>query len=154
METYLDAVREWIVGFGPRLLAALLIYVVGWSVARVLCGVVQRILARAQFDETLSLFLSRLAYMAVLAFAVVATIQKLGVDTTSFAALYRCGGFGDRSLAPGLARKLCLGCRDHRASPLQRRRLCRGGRHRGHGGSGVGVCHRAQNGGQQKNHRS
>jgi small conductance mechanosensitive channel len=61
METYLDAVREWIVGFGPRLLAALLIYVVGWLVARVLRGVVQRILARAQFDETLSLFLSRLA---------------------------------------------------------------------------------------------
>ncbi len=104
METYLDAVREWIVGFGPRLLAALLIYVVGWLVARVLRGVVQRILARAQFDETLSLFLSRLAYMAVLAFAVVATIQKLGVDTTSFAALIAAAG-----LAIGLSLQGSLG---------------------------------------------
>lgn len=92
MANYMDAAREWLFGYGPQLLGALVIFVVGWSVSKILRGVVRRVLARAQFDETLSVFVSRLAYMAFLAFTVVATIQKLGVDTTSFAAVVAAAG--------------------------------------------------------------
>jgi small conductance mechanosensitive channel len=43
-------------------------------------------------DQTLGVFLSRVAYMLLLALVVVAAIQKLGVDTTSFAAIIAAAG--------------------------------------------------------------
>ena len=98
MENYIDSALEWFRGYGPSVLGALIIFVVGWTVAKVIRGVLRRALNRAGFDETLGVFLSRLAYMLLLAFVVIVTIQKLGVDTTSFAALIAAGG-----LAIGLA---------------------------------------------------
>jgi small conductance mechanosensitive channel len=98
MEAYFDSAREWLLGYGPRALAAVVIFVVGWSVAGMIRGALHRGLRRAQFDETLSVFLSRLANMLLLAFVVIVTIQKLGVDTTSFAAVIAAAG-----LAIGLA---------------------------------------------------
>ena len=98
MENYIDSALEWFRGYGPSVLAALIIFVVGWTVAKLVRGVLQRALNRAGFDETLGVFLSRLAYMLLLTFVVIVTIQKLGVDTTSFAALIAAGG-----LAIGLA---------------------------------------------------
>ena len=98
MENYIDSALEWFRGYGPSVLAALIIFVVGWTMAKLVRGVLQRALNRAGFDETLGVFLSRLAYMLLLAFVVIVTIQKLGVDTTSFAALIAAGG-----LAIGLA---------------------------------------------------
>lgn len=98
MESYIEAGVEWIRGYGPSALAALVIFVVGWTTAKILRGFLRRALLRANFDQTLSVFLSRLAYMLLLAFVVIVTIQKLGVDTTSFAAVIAAGG-----LAIGLA---------------------------------------------------
>lgn len=98
MENYLNSALEWLSGYGPNVLAALIIFLVGWTVAKILRKILRRALTRANFDETLSVFLSRLAYMLLLAFVVIVTIQKLGVDTTSFAALIAAAG-----LAIGLA---------------------------------------------------
>jgi small conductance mechanosensitive channel len=98
MEDYLSSLIEWSRGFAPSIIAAIVIFLVGWTVAKLLGGVLRRALIRANMDETLSLFLSRLAHMLLLAFVVILTIQKLGVDTTSFAALIAAGG-----LAVGLA---------------------------------------------------
>lgn len=98
MDSYIGAAIEWLRGYGPNVLAALIIFVVGWSAAKVARGVLRRALTKASFDETLSLFLSRLAYMLLLTFVAIVTIQKLGVDTTSFAAVIAAGG-----LAVGLA---------------------------------------------------
>lgn len=47
--------------------------------AKVIRGVLRRALNPAGFDETLSVFLSRLAYMLLLAFVVIVAIQKLAV---------------------------------------------------------------------------
>lgn len=98
MEGMMESAVEWIASFAPRILAALVIFIVGYSVAKILRGALRRALSRAQFDETLSVFLSRLAYMLLLVLVVILTIQKLGVDTTSFAAVIAAAG-----LAIGLA---------------------------------------------------
>lgn len=76
---YIDVAVEWLRGYGPSILAAVVIFVVGWTVAKVIRGVLRRALNRAGFDETLSVFLSRLAYMLLLAFVVIVAIQKLAV---------------------------------------------------------------------------
>jgi small conductance mechanosensitive channel len=98
MEGYLDSALAWLRGYGPSVLAALVIFVVGWTTAKVLRGAVHRAMTRAKVDATLTAFLSRLAYMLLLVFVVILTIHKLGVDTTSFAAVIAAGG-----LAIGLA---------------------------------------------------
>jgi small conductance mechanosensitive channel len=98
MQAYIDSARVWLLGYGPRALGALVILLVGWTVARAIRGALQRGLLRAQFDETLAVFLSRLAYILLLAVVVIVTIQKLGVDTTPFAAVVAAAG-----LAIGLA---------------------------------------------------
>jgi small conductance mechanosensitive channel len=98
MENMVQSALAWLLDFSPRVLAAVIIFFVGLSVAKIVRGALRRALTRAQFDQTLSLFLSRLAYMLLLVFVVILTIQKLGVDTTSFAAVIAAAG-----LAIGLA---------------------------------------------------
>jgi small conductance mechanosensitive channel len=98
MEGFIESAVDGIVSFAPRVFAALVIFVVGFTTAKILRGALRRALSRAQFDKTLSVFLSRLAYMLLLVLVVILTIQKLGVDTTSFAAVIAAAG-----LAIGLA---------------------------------------------------
>lgn len=98
MEDYMNSAMEWLRGYAPSIVAALVIFIVGWAVAKIVQRVLRRALLRANFDMTLSVFLSRLAHMLLLAFVVILTIHELGVDTTSFAAVIAAAG-----LAIGLA---------------------------------------------------
>ena len=98
MDFSTEVVRELLGNHGLSVAAALVILVVGWSAAKILRRVVVRASLGAGLDETLSVFLSRLTYVAALAFAVVAMLQKLGIETTSFAAIIAAAG-----LAIGLA---------------------------------------------------
>jgi small conductance mechanosensitive channel len=98
MANYIDSVLQWLWGYGPNVIAALVIFAVGWTAAKALQKILRRALTRAHFDQTLSVFLSRLAYFVLLVFVVIVTIQKLGVDTTTFAAVIAAAG-----LAIGLA---------------------------------------------------
>ena len=59
---------------------------------------------KAKLDTTLIKFVSNLAYALMLAFVVVAALGRLGVDTTSFAAIIAAGG-----LAVGFALQGSLG---------------------------------------------
>lgn len=86
------------VDFGLNLLAALAIFVVGRWIAQIMTGIAKRVMNRAKVDETLSKFLSNIAYSLLLTLVVLAAINRLGVDTTSFAAVMAAVG-----LAIGLA---------------------------------------------------
>ena len=79
--------------YGPRVLAALVILVVGWIAARAAGSAVRRIGARARFENTLSSFMANLTQMAVLTFTGVAAISKLGVETASLIAVLGAAGF-------------------------------------------------------------
>ncbi len=92
MENFFETMKTWLMSYSPNALAALVIFFAGWMVAKVLTKTVRRLLHRAHMDETLSVFLSRLAHALFLAFVVVAAIQKLGVDTTSFVAIVAAAG--------------------------------------------------------------
>jgi small conductance mechanosensitive channel len=90
--------RRFLGNYGLNVAAALVVLAVGWCTARIFRRVVVRASRRAGLDETLAVFLSRLTYIAVVALAVVAMLQKLGIETTSFAAMIAAAG-----LAIGLA---------------------------------------------------
>ena len=84
--------------FGINLLSAVLIFFVGRWVAKLLKSISSKLMIRAKLDETLVKFLANLAYSLLLAFVIIAAIDSLGVNTTSFAALLAAAG-----LAVGLA---------------------------------------------------
>ena len=96
--------REILLDYGPEVFAALIILVAGYLAAKAVRGLVRRLMVRAKVEETLVSFISNLTYMLLMAFVAIATLQKLGVNTTSFAALVAAAG-----LAIGLALQGSLG---------------------------------------------
>lgn len=98
LENALEKLREAVVAWGPDVVAAVAILVLGWFGAKIITGLVRRSLARANADPMLVRFLASVVYIAVMALVVIAVLGRLGVNTTSFAAVIAAAG-----LAIGLA---------------------------------------------------
>ena len=96
--TTVDKIMEVLAVWGLKLVAALLILIVGLWVAKKIKACLAAVMTRRGVDDTLIGFLSSLAYGAIVVFVVIASISKLGVNTTSFAAVVAAAG-----LAIGLA---------------------------------------------------
>jgi len=79
--------------YGPKILAALVILVVGWFVAKALTGLARKGMARANVDATLSKFIGSLTYTILMVFVLLAAISKLGVETASFIAVLGAATF-------------------------------------------------------------
>ena len=79
-------------------LAAIMILVIGRWAAKLVTRIIEKLTTRARVDETLVKFVSNMAYWAMLVMIIVAAIDQVGIDTTSFAALIAASG-----LAVGLA---------------------------------------------------
>jgi len=95
-------IKTWLategLGFGIRLLTALLIFVIGKWLAKMISGAISRAFARSKMDETLNQFLTKIAYVMLLIVVILAAVDRLGVETTSMVAIIGAAG-----LAVGLA---------------------------------------------------
>lgn len=98
MNQVLETVWELVVIYGLKVLAAIVILVVGRWVSMALRKLVRRLMRRAEIDETIVSFVGNLVYVALLAFVVIAALSQLGIQTTSFIAILGAAG-----LAVGLA---------------------------------------------------
>ena len=92
IETLFNNLINWGVIVGKDIIAAILIYIIGRFIIRQLLRIVKKILVKRDMDVSVQSFLmsllSILLYL-VLAFAI---ISKLGVETTSLAALLASAG--------------------------------------------------------------
>ena len=93
-----NAVFDAILGWSGRLLAALLILLIGWWLARRIAAGLQRVLARGGADPLLGSFLRNLVFVLLLALVVVGALDRAGVPTASLLA-----ALGAAGLAIGLA---------------------------------------------------
>jgi small conductance mechanosensitive channel len=102
ISTWLDPrlVGEVALTWSGRLLAALVIFLIGRMLLRVLSGRAVTAMRRVGVDDTSSRFLSNLLYMVLLTFVVLTAFWTLGVQMTSFVAILGAAG-----LAVGLAFK-------------------------------------------------
>ncbi len=89
----LDTLIPSITTYGLRILGAILILIIGRIISGLLGRVVGRALIRGNVDVSLRGFLISLTRIAVMAFAVVASLAKFGVETTSFVAVLGAAGF-------------------------------------------------------------
>jgi small conductance mechanosensitive channel len=100
METPEDigAISALVTDLGLRLLVAVVIFLVGRWAAQMITKQVRRFMAKADIEDTLEQFLGNLLYALLLTFVIIATINQLGVQTTSLIAVLGAAG-----LAVGLA---------------------------------------------------
>lgn len=94
----MDALVAAVSAFGLKLLAAIVVFVVGrWLVGRV-TRLLEAGMKRANTDPTLIGFFRNIIYFGLLTMVVIAAVGQLGVQTTSFIAVLGAAG-----LAIGLA---------------------------------------------------
>src|SRR6266853_5317255 len=84
--------------FALNALAVVAIFVIGRLLARAAAKTLGRVLQRSGTDATLVRFLDNLVYALLLVFVVIASLEKVGVNTTSFIGIVAAAG-----LAIGLA---------------------------------------------------
>jgi len=97
-----EAIKAWVatdgLDFGIRLVTALLIFVIGKCLAKIISGAINHAFARSKMDVTLNQFLTKIAYTILLIVVVLAALDRVGVKTTSMVAIIGAAG-----LAIGLA---------------------------------------------------
>jgi small conductance mechanosensitive channel len=91
-------IYELLTVYGLKVLAAIAIFIVGRWVAKAIKNLIRRMMEKADVDDTLTGFVTNLGYVALLAFVIIAALNQLGIQTTSFIAVLGAAG-----LAIGLA---------------------------------------------------
>jgi len=95
---YVDMAIQYGAEYGLRIIGAIAIFVIGKWVAKKISGLIKRLMDRGEIDTTLSEFIASIIDILLLIIVILAAINNLGIDTTSFIAILGAAG-----LAIGLA---------------------------------------------------
>ncbi len=95
---YVDMAIQYGTEYGIKVIGAIAIFVIGKWVANKLSGFIKKLMERSEIDTTLSAFIASVIDILLMVVVVLAAINNLGVDTTSFIAILGAAG-----LAIGLA---------------------------------------------------
>lgn len=98
MQENIDKVYGYIIQYGMSLLAAVVIFFIGHMLAKFVSKLVEDAMVHAKVNKTLASFAKHLAFYGIMTFVLIAALNKLGVETSSFIAVV-----GAASLAVGLA---------------------------------------------------
>jgi small conductance mechanosensitive channel len=94
-----STVAALVTTYGLRVVGAIIILIVGWTMARLIYGAIVRVCVRStRVDRTITLFLANGARYSLLVFTFVAVLTSFGIETTSFVAV-----LGALGIAIGLA---------------------------------------------------
>lgn len=94
----METVKTVGIGFGGKLVVALVIFYVGRIVAKMIIRTVRRVMQAQEVDKILETFVCNLVYWLVMVFVIIAAINQVGIQTTSLIAIMGAAG-----LAIGLA---------------------------------------------------
>lgn len=92
MENLNERLIEWGALYGTKILGAIAILILGYILTKIVTGIVRRLSNRANLDETLVKFFATVTKMTLLVFVILAAINTLGVQTTSFIAVIGAAG--------------------------------------------------------------
>lgn len=104
LDSILDKLVEFISIYGIKVIGAIAIWIIGsWIIKKIMKGI-GKLMAKKDYDESLQKFLLNLINWILKILLVIAILGKLGVETTSFAAILAAAG-----LAIGMALQGSLG---------------------------------------------
>lgn len=98
MDEFMRKLPDYLFQYGVGLLTAILIFVIGKWLARLLSNLAENLMEKAKVDKTLSTFSRNITYVGLMTFVIIAALGRLGIQTTSFIAILGAAG-----LAVGLA---------------------------------------------------
>jgi len=98
MQETLDKLYVYLLTYGISLVAAIAIFIIGKWIARLVSRIIEKMMLKGKVEKTLASFVKNIVYALLLVFVVIAALNKLGVQTTSFIAIIGAAG-----LAIGLA---------------------------------------------------
>ncbi|WP_294924769.1 mechanosensitive ion channel domain-containing protein [Sulfuricurvum sp.] len=99
-EYYTEMLINFATEYGLKLLGAIAIFLIGKWIVQQIIKLMRRAMERASVDATLISFSSNVVYVALIIAVVVAAASNMGINTSSFIAI-----FGAAGLAIGLALK-------------------------------------------------
>lgn len=144
MEALLEQAQAFLVRYGPSVLAAVAIFVLGRWVAKVITRLVSRVATKADVDPILVKFMASLIYAVLLTLVVISALGKLGVNTTSFVAVVGAAGLAIGLAFQGTLGNLAPGVMLIFFRPFKAGDFVEAERDRRHHRRGAGVRHRAQ----------
>lgn len=92
LQVFLQQLIDWGVNAGGHIIGAVLIFIVGRFLISFLNKMVARLLAKRHVDASIQSFVKSLVNILLTILLIIAVIGKLGVETTSFAALLASAG--------------------------------------------------------------
>ncbi len=90
---YVDMAIQYGTEYGIKVIGAIAIFVIGKWVANKLSGFIKKLMERSEIDTTLSAFIASVIDILLMVVVVLAAINNLGVDTTSFIAILGAAGW-------------------------------------------------------------
>jgi small conductance mechanosensitive channel len=104
LQDWIDKGFELVTEYGIKIIAAIAIWLIGsWIIKKIMRGL-SKVMTKREFDPSLQKFLLNLVSWILKILLIIAILGKLGVETTSFAAILAAAG-----LAIGLALQGSLG---------------------------------------------
>jgi small conductance mechanosensitive channel len=94
IEAIWNMVYAYLARYWLQVVGAIIIFVVGRWLAKVISKLVGKAMMKAKVDVTLTNFVENLCHIGLLVFVVIAAISKLGVDTASFAVVVGAASLG------------------------------------------------------------
>ncbi len=91
-EEIIQSLLDWSFSFGGKLLAAIAVFVVGKFIINKISKGLKRIFAKRQIDTSLATFIHSLVKISLLIILLTVVVGILGVDTTSFLAIFTTAG--------------------------------------------------------------
>jgi small conductance mechanosensitive channel len=98
VQSIMDKAIGYFMEYGLSFVYAILIFIIGKWVASLASKMAGAAMTKSKLNETLASFLKNIIYYVLLIFVVIAALNKIGIETTSFVALIGAAG-----LAVGLA---------------------------------------------------
>ena len=92
LQVFLQQLIDWGVNAGGHIIGAVLIFIVGRFLISFLNKMLARLLAKRHVDASIQSFVKSLVNILLTILLIIAVIGKLGVETTSFAALLASAG--------------------------------------------------------------
>ena len=103
-QKWIEAGYNYIIEYGPKIIGAILIWIIGSWVIKLLLKGLRKMLTKGDYDESLKKFLMNLVKWIFKIVLIIVVLGTMGVETTSFAAVIAAAG-----LAIGLALQGSLG---------------------------------------------
>ncbi|EPR72780.1 Potassium efflux system KefA protein [Winogradskyella psychrotolerans RS-3] len=97
-QKWIDSGYNFIIEFGPKVIGAILIWIIGSWVIKMLLKGTSKAMNKGDYDESLKKFLLNLINWILKILLIIVVLGTVGVETTSFAAIIAAAG-----LAIGLA---------------------------------------------------